>query len=194
MNQNNVIIDRMFVEIASIVEEIGGYVDPYYISSNILNGDITGTFSCSNLIIEDEPISFGFNLCLPTYSNYFYFTLRSFPKEKENSNLFIKVTLMFAERRNLEEYRNLFSRVFKEFIEHIKTRVRILKFYKRNESKIELTFESRVDMINIKKMKLFITIKNNPNIEMFNSRYYNKEIVNNIVKYAKKHGLDYSDL
>lgn len=194
MNQNNAIIDRMFVEIASIVEEMGGYVDPYYINSNTLNGDIKGSFSCSDLIIEDEPISFNFYLSLPTYSSYFYFTLRSFPKDEENSNLFVKATFMFSERRNLEEYKNLFSRVFKEFIEHIKTRVRILKFYKRNESKIELIFESRVDMINIKKMKLFINMKNNPNIEMFNSRYYNKQIINNIVKYAKKHGLDYSDL
>lgn len=184
----------MFIEIASVVEELGGYVDPYYISSNTLNGDMKGSFSCSNLIIEDEPISFGFSLCLPTYSNYFYFALKSFPKDKEKSSLFVKATFMFSERRNLEEYRNLFSRVFKEFIEHIKTRVRILKFYIRNESKIELIFESRDDMINIKKMKLFITMKNNPNIEMFNSRYYNKEIINNIVKYAKKHGLDYSDL
>jgi hypothetical protein len=94
----------------------------------------------------------------------------------------------------MDEYNGLFARVFNELIDHLKIRTRILSFYKRNESKIELVFESASDMLNIKKMRLFINMKNNPNAEMFRSRYYNKEIINNIIKYSKKHGLDYSDL
>lgn len=194
MIQNNALIDRMFVEISLIVEEMGGYVDPYYISSSRLNGDIKGSFSCSNLIIEDQPIAFRFALSLPTYSGRFYFTISTFPKDCDNSYFSIRPTFIFSERRNMDEYNGLFARVFSELIDHLKIRTRILSFYKRNESKIELVFESGSDMLNIKKMRLFINMKNNPNAEMFRSRYYNKEIINNIIKYSKKHGLDYSDL